>query len=125
MKITLPSGVVIESDEGISVGGVEIAPLVTRLPAEPTENVDVDTDADVTANEARELRLEEALLGSKQRSTLQLLREYESPVSVSHVSELQEITAEAAGQRLAKLVEAGLVKRLRRGIFQAVKLPEA
>ncbi|AEQ21099.1 putative transcriptional regulator [Rhodococcus phage E3] len=120
MKITLPSGVVIESDEGVNVGGVEIAPIKLKQIPKPPEA----QDSDVTAVQAQALRSEEARLGKVLRETLAMLREYDSPVSVSHVAQLMDINCATSSRRLIALTDTGLVERIRRGIYRTVKFAE-
>jgi DNA-binding Lrp family transcriptional regulator len=65
---------------------------------------------------------EEALLTGKQHETLALVRKY-GTVSLDYVARTLDIGNPAAGSRLSRLVEVGLITRVSKGKYQAVAAP--
>lgn len=119
MKITLPNGVVIESDEAITVGDLTVTPISTVITE--VDPVKHDQFFERLILEDGRPSPQELALGKVQRETLAFVRELGDPVAPSYVAEYFDITTEAAGQRLSGLTKLGLVRRVSHGIYQAVQ----
>ncbi|AEQ21097.1 hypothetical protein E3_1790 [Rhodococcus phage E3] len=103
MKITLPTGVVIESDRVIHIDGVEIRESAPAAPAAP---------------EVRRPAIELSMQGAQ---TLQYVRDSEGPVSTTDVRRSLAIGSETARCRLKKLVLQGLIIQVSPGRYVAAK----
>lgn len=57
-------------------------------------------------------------LTSTARLTWDIVKEFEGEFSLSYVAEMFDLTPGAASQRMKTLIEAGLVNRIRNGVFE-------
>lgn len=133
MKITLPNGTVIETDEGITVGGITIEPIVTEPPAEdeseaPEEPEHEEDDGPEQERIAYRLNkkgvypTEVASLTGPLRDTFRILAQYdnEGGVHSSHVARELNIGLSAANTRCWMLWRRhGVAERVGPGKYRA------
>lgn len=91
MKITLPNGVVIESDEAITVGDLTVTPISTVITE--VDPVKHDQFFERLILEDGRPSPQELALGKIQRETLTFVRELGEPVAPSYVAEYFDITS--------------------------------
>lgn len=115
MKITLPSGVIIEGE------AAEITPMLASI-------VDHDIETPISGGDHEDKKLSADLkrsveykrLGSKNRETYHAMVAEGGGIQVSLLADMLGVSASAMQGRIATLREAGLVRKVSHGIWEAL-----